>query len=1246
MSQPITSGTITITNPDIRNQTPVGGPNYAYYSSGVTYYDYDDGNLPTGPYTAAGAYTPATGIKGILYLGYRNITRPLNSSYNSWYGDYKITQLAIWRKLGLRTSNSGYGSGVWDSAGSLMTTGSNLSQTAYPVSTVGVYKFTRTNALILIGTSNVVKLTVATNGGTATTYAGLSYVYLPQSVSTTLPPAISRGNSGNQNSYTVAYQANGGSSTPSTQTSTKYYSYTFSKWQVNSTNYNASGSITLSDSATATAQWTSTTHQNAVTLAAKINRNNGTSTRTVSFNVNGGSGTVNSLNSTATVTYAFSKWQRTSDNATYNAGASFTPSANTTMKATWTSSTGSFSAITLPAAPTAPTGKYFTGWYTASSGGTKAGNAGASYTPDQTRTLYAQWAYNTYTISYNGNGNTGGTVPASQTKTYGTALTLRSAALTKSDTNGYTVSFNINGGSGTTPSNIIQKVGYTDNGWNTNSSGTGTHYADGGSYTTNAAATLYCQWTVTRKSITLPAAPTAPTGKHFTGWYTASSGGTKRGDAGGTYTPTASETLYAQWAYNTYTITFNANGGTLGTPTTQTKTYGTNLTLRAGCTRSNSSASNSYTVSYNANGGSSTPSAQTNTKYTAYSFSKWNTQSDGTGTNYNAGGTYSANAAATLYAQWSTSTVQNAITLASAITHANSSTLYTITFNANGGSVSPSSATSTATITYAFEKWHLNSASGTGYSAGASYTPSANCTMYAGWTPTTGTYSAVSLPTPTRTGFTCSGWYTDSSGGTKRGDAGGSYTPTASETLYPHWTANTYTMSYALGGGTHSHGSNYQYQSGNYTYIMNPTNVAYDMSNFTDTLNSPSGINPNFMIQQATKTGYINDYWTITGMDTNTHYFYYDDGNGRTAQASTSTSITTNWATASATDQYRPLCRYLRATSGTVTATAHWTPITYTVVFKSGNTELGTQSFTYDTAQNLTAYANLTAPSTPSTTYGWSFYGWATNYNTTTRNYVDGASANNLTSTNGATVTLYAIYKRNITFKYYNSASATSVTTDTNNIQYYINSSTTAAGGTSVTVPALYANSTYGWAPYGWIRNANTYTAASGFPTDGSSTSVTPSVTLSPLLYALYTRTVTLNYNANGGSGTTTATTGAQRRNANNTNAETITLITAISTFTPPAGYAFDKWNTANDASGTDYAEGASYSWSNVAWTSAKTNTLYAIYKPHALVHFYQDSNNQWKPAFVYVWNSTNSEWELTMPYGYTSNGWKVGGPQ
>lgn len=72
----------------------------------------------------------------------------------------------------------------------------------------------------------------------------------------------------------------------------------------------------------------------------------------------------------------------------------------------------------------------------------------------------------------------------------------------------------------------------------------------------------------------------------------------------------------------------------------------------------------SYTVSYNANGGSGAPSSQTKWKdqalvlsstkptRTGYTFSKWNTKSDGSGTSYSSGANYTANSTATLYAIW------------------------------------------------------------------------------------------------------------------------------------------------------------------------------------------------------------------------------------------------------------------------------------------------------------------------------------------------------------------------------------------------------------------------------------------------------------------------------------------------------------------------------------------------------------------------------------------------------------------
>lgn len=73
--------------------------------------------------------------------------------------------------------------------------------------------------------------------------------------------------------------------------------------------------------------------------------------------------------------------------------------------------------ITLPNAPTAPAGSYFTGWY---DGDTKVGNAGDSYTVTGNITLTAHWG-NTYTLTIYNNGH--GTIAGSESKvltmTYG-----------------------------------------------------------------------------------------------------------------------------------------------------------------------------------------------------------------------------------------------------------------------------------------------------------------------------------------------------------------------------------------------------------------------------------------------------------------------------------------------------------------------------------------------------------------------------------------------------------------------------------------------------------------------------------------------------------------------------------------------------------------------------------------------------------------------------------------------------------
>jgi uncharacterized repeat protein (TIGR02543 family) len=77
---------------------------------------------------------------------------------------------------------------------------------------------------------------------------------------------------------------------------------------------------------------------------------------------------------------------------------------------------------------------------------------------------------NTYTLTFDGNGNTGGTVPAKITQTKGTATTVP--------------------GEG----NLV-KTGSSFTGWNTAANGAGDSYTEGDVYNKNTSAILYAQWT-------------------------------------------------------------------------------------------------------------------------------------------------------------------------------------------------------------------------------------------------------------------------------------------------------------------------------------------------------------------------------------------------------------------------------------------------------------------------------------------------------------------------------------------------------------------------------------------------------------------------------------------------------------------------------------------------------------------------------------------------------------------------------
>jgi len=128
------------------------------------------------------------------------------------------------------------------------------------------------------------------------------------------------------------------------------------------------------------------------------------------------------------------------------------------------------STIALPT--TTWPGHTFSGWFTASSGGSLQSS---TYALAGSTTLFAQWTANTgETVTYNGNTSTGGSVPTDA----------------NSYTTGNTVTVLANSGT-------LVKAGYTFNDWNTQAGGGGASYAATGSatFTISASTTLYAQWT-------------------------------------------------------------------------------------------------------------------------------------------------------------------------------------------------------------------------------------------------------------------------------------------------------------------------------------------------------------------------------------------------------------------------------------------------------------------------------------------------------------------------------------------------------------------------------------------------------------------------------------------------------------------------------------------------------------------------------------------------------------------------------
>lgn len=194
-----------------------------------------------------------------------------------------------------------------------------------------------------------------------------------------------------------------------------------------------------------------------------------------------------------------------------------------------------------------------------------------------------------------------------------------------------------------------------------------------------------------------------------------------------------------------YTITYKHENGT--DYDTDTVDEGSSYTIRSSGP-SKSSSSSKVTVTFDGNGGTPSKNTETATNTTSYSLSSWYSGS----TTYAKGSSITITGNLTLYPSYSSSVSHGSLTAATA-TKPSTSNTRTVTLNAsnNGGSCSTSSLSSTKTDTYSCNGWYTAKSGGTKMaSSGGSMTPGTTQTVYAQWTTTAGSYSGVTLPSASK----------------------------------------------------------------------------------------------------------------------------------------------------------------------------------------------------------------------------------------------------------------------------------------------------------------------------------------------------------------------------------------------------------------------------------------------------------------------------------------------------------------
>ena len=273
------------------------------------------------------------------------------------------------------------------------------------------------------------------------------------------------------------------------------------------------------------------------------------------------------------------------------------------------------------------------------------------------------------------------------------------------------------------------------------------------------------------KDLTLSSTKPTRTGYTFVGWATSSSATTAQYSAGSIYTNDASVTLYAVWRKQSYTITYNANGGA-NAPGVQTQTYQTAITVTS------EQPDKTYTINFDANGGT----VNTGSYSLDCTFDSWNTNKSGTGTTVKSGSSYTPNANVTLYAIYTDPAIGNY--------PIPSRTGYTFDgwYTAADGGTRLNTTSTISADTTLYAHWNLEIYSVIYFDDGSSNIPEEQTKTY-------GTAITLSSMIPEKEGYTFKGWTTEEGSTTVAYLPGAQYNNDEWVILYAVWEKNQATLS-------------------------------------------------------------------------------------------------------------------------------------------------------------------------------------------------------------------------------------------------------------------------------------------------------------------------------------------------------------------------------------------------------------------------------------------------------------------